>query len=275
MVAPVAPHTPRRRATCVRPAPARPHARARAQAQGSLLAAPGGLDPSSSKARGAPVPEKAWAARNVARSLLGGGGAGGAREAARMLREAAEDCAGYYGAAHPGAPRQGRGPGGRTRPRRPFDARSRHAAAPLHASHHTHTSHTSHTHHKHLTPAGQLSTLLDLIDALLALYSFEPEEALRGEAAGAIRRALEVVEVRARAARPSRRAAACPLRLKAWRSRRCPPTSTKTQQRARAQSVGARYRAQGDLLSLVLLYEAAQAELDYPQVGPTFGRGWV
>jgi hypothetical protein len=34
----------------------------------------------------------------------------------------------------------------------------------------------------------------------------------------------------------------------------------------RAQAVGERYRAQGDLLSLALLYESAQAELDYPQV---------
>lgn len=72
------------------------------QQQGSLLAAPGGLDPSSSRARGAPVPEKAWAARNVARSLIGGGGAAGAEEGVRMLREAAGECAAYYGEAHPG-----------------------------------------------------------------------------------------------------------------------------------------------------------------------------
>lgn len=31
--------------------------------------------------------------------------------------------------------------------------------------------------------------------------------------------------------------------------------------------MGERYRSQGDLMSLVLLYESTQAELDYPQVG--------
>ncbi|KAI8473300.1 MAG: hypothetical protein J3K34DRAFT_411556 [Monoraphidium minutum] len=138
--------------------------------QGSLLAAPGGLDPGSAKARGAPVPEKAWAARNVARSLLAAGGEAGVEEGARMLREAAAECAGYYGDGHP----------------------------------------------------GQLSTLLDLVDALMALQQLRFEA--REEAADAIRHALAIVE-----------------------------------------AVGERYRAQGDLMSLVLLYESAQAELDYPQ----------
>jgi len=60
------------------------------------------LDPSTTKARGAPTPEKAWAARNVARSLVGGGGVAGMEEGVRMLREAADDCRQYYGDAHPG-----------------------------------------------------------------------------------------------------------------------------------------------------------------------------
>ncbi|GBF91896.1 hypothetical protein Rsub_05001 [Raphidocelis subcapitata] len=140
--------------------------------QGSLLAAPGGLDPSSARARGAPVPEKAWAARNVARSLLGGGDPSGVAEAARMLREAADDCREYYGPDHP----------------------------------------------------GQLSTLLDLVNADLALLTTAggPERARR-DAADAIHRALSI-------------------------------------------AVGERYRSQGDPLSMVLLFESAQAELDYPQV---------
>jgi hypothetical protein len=44
-----------------------------------------------------------------------------------------------------------------------------------------------------LTATGQLSTLLDLIDALMALSQHRPEA--REEAAAAIRRALAVVQV--------------------------------------------------------------------------------
>jgi hypothetical protein len=158
------------------PAPAK-------QQQGSLLAAPGGLDPSSTRARGAPIPEKAWAARNVARSLLGGGDPNGVAEAMRMLREAAGDCREYYGPDHPGGSRPDCMAGMR-----------RHGAAcgavpcsrakfqPIMSK---------------PGPAGQLATLLDLIDADLALLvtSSEPERARR-DAADAIHRALSIVQVR-------------------------------------------------------------------------------
>ena len=148
------------------------------QQQGSLLAAPGGLDPSSGRARGAPTPEKVWAARNVARSLIGGGGsAAGAGEGVRMLREAAAECAEYYGEAHP----------------------------------------------------GQLSTLLDLIDGLLALRALAAEGGGSGggegddEAAAAAARALGV-----------------------------------------ARAVAGRYAAQGDALSAAMLLESAREELSRP-----------
>jgi hypothetical protein len=231
--------------TCAAPPPARPGPRSHAplrprdralQQKGSLLASPGGLDPSSARARGAPVPEKAWAARNVARSLIGGGGAAGAEEGVRMLREAAAECRDYYGPTHP----------------------------------------------------GQLSTLLDLIGGLLALVAEGGHPEAKAEAAAAIERVLGIVQVgdrgggwgggggakdragglgsqlhtarRARAfgltANPAAAAASRAPHLPA----RPPPVPSCP------QAVGERYRAQGDLLSLVLLYESAQAELDYPQV---------
>jgi hypothetical protein len=53
-----------------------------------------------------PVPERTWALRNVANSMLrsagGSGDAAAAEEALGMLRQAAELSAEHYGKQHPG-----------------------------------------------------------------------------------------------------------------------------------------------------------------------------
>lgn len=78
---------------------------------------PGGLDPQAARARNqlVPAPERIWALRNVANSMLrstassGGGGSNSssstpsAEEAVSMLKQASDQAAEHYGMTHPGA----------------------------------------------------------------------------------------------------------------------------------------------------------------------------
>lgn len=72
------------------------------------MVGPGGLDPQGSRLRQAlvPVPERTWALRNVANSMLRSAAASGdnaaAEEALGMLKQAADLAAEHYGATHPG-----------------------------------------------------------------------------------------------------------------------------------------------------------------------------
>lgn len=83
--------------------------------QGSPVAGPGGLDPQGARMRQqlVPAPERIWALRNVANSMLkstassGGGGTSGsstpsAEEAVSMLKQASDLAAEHYGKSHPG-----------------------------------------------------------------------------------------------------------------------------------------------------------------------------
>jgi len=83
--------------------------------QGSPVAGPGGLDPQGARMRQqlVPAPERIWALRNVANSMLrstassGGGGTSGsstpsAEEAVSMLKQASDLAAEHYGKDHPG-----------------------------------------------------------------------------------------------------------------------------------------------------------------------------
>jgi hypothetical protein len=75
---------------------------------------PGGLDPQAARARNqlVPAPERIWALRNVANSMLrstassGGGGSSSstpsAEEAVSMLKQASDLAAEHYGMTHPG-----------------------------------------------------------------------------------------------------------------------------------------------------------------------------
>jgi hypothetical protein len=83
--------------------------------QGSGVMGPGGLDPQAARARQqlVPAPERIWALRNVANSMLrstassGGGGSSSsstpsAEEAVSMLKSASDLAAEHYGMSHPG-----------------------------------------------------------------------------------------------------------------------------------------------------------------------------
>ena len=88
--------------------------------QDSPVSGPGGLDPQGARLRQqlVPAPERIWALRNVANSMLrstassgGGGGsaassssssAPSAEEAVSMLKQAADLAADHYGKNHPG-----------------------------------------------------------------------------------------------------------------------------------------------------------------------------
>jgi hypothetical protein len=74
------------------------------QRAGSPVVGPSGLDPSAQEQRKAlvPVPERTWALRNVANSMVRSGGAAQLPGAVKMLREAADLAADHYGAGHPG-----------------------------------------------------------------------------------------------------------------------------------------------------------------------------
>lgn len=83
--------------------------------QGSPVAGPGGIDPQGARMRQqlVPAPERIWALRNVANSMLrstassGGGGSSGsatpsAEEAVSMLQQASDLASDHYGKQSPG-----------------------------------------------------------------------------------------------------------------------------------------------------------------------------
>jgi hypothetical protein len=83
------------------------------QRAGSPVVGPSGLNPSAPEQRKAlvPVPERTWALRNVANSMVRSGGAAQLPGAVKMLQEAADLAADHYGPGHPGGCRRLEGSG--------------------------------------------------------------------------------------------------------------------------------------------------------------------